>query len=332
MKGSMMRTLKTFAMVLAFTLGTSVQAFADSPYLGVYLVDETDSKNGALVEGVKEGSPAHNAGIRKGDLILKYNGATTPNGATLIKQIVSSKAGSKVTLIASRNGWNKTINLTLGSNNPDAKKTEPAPKPAAGGQGFLGVYLASGEGNGAVVDGTVKDSPARKVGLKKGDVIIGVNGKKVAGQEDLISVLKGLTAGTAVKLRIKRDGWGKDVNVTLGQRPQRPAPDRAEPKATPKPTPKATPKPAAKKRGFFGVALDEANGKVVVDEVQAGSAAEKSSMAKGDVIISVNGKNINSINDFAAALKGKYAGDKLTVVISRDGWKRTVKVVLSAGK
>jgi S1-C subfamily serine protease len=331
MKGSMMRTLKTFALVVALALGTCTQAFADSPYLGVYLVEETDSKNGALVEGVKEGSPAHKAGIRKGDIILKYNGVATPNGATLIKQILASNPGGKVTMVASRNGWNKNVQLTLGSSNPEAAPT-PAPKatPQGNNPGFLGVYLAGGDGKGAHVDGTVKDSPARKMGLKKGDVIVGVNGKSVSDEQDLIAQLKGLKAGTKLKLRVVRDGWGKDVNITLGARPARPAPEGTTPapkKATPK---KATPK-SANKRGVFGVALDETKAGVVVDEVQAGSAADKGAIVKGDVVIAVNGKKIGSIDDFAAALKGKMAGETLTVVISRDGWKRTVKVTLAAG-
>lgn len=322
-----MRTLKTFALVVAFALGTMTQAFADSPYLGVYLVDETDSKNGALVEGVKEGSPAHKAGLRKGDLILKYNGVATPNGATLIKQIMASKPGSNVTLVASRGGWNKTVKLTLGSNNPEAEPT-PAPKtePKGDSPGFLGVYLSEDQGNGAVIDGTIKDSAARKAGFKKGDVIVAVNGKKIKTTQDLIGQLRGLKVGAKVNMVVERDGWGKKVTVVLGKRPDRPAPEGTEPAPEPKPEPK----PAAKKRGFFGVALDEANGKVTVDEVQAGSPADKTKMAKGDVIISVNGAKIGSIDDFAAALKGKYAGDKLTVVISRDGWKRTVTVTLAA--
>ncbi|MDF1664119.1 MAG: PDZ domain-containing protein [Planctomycetota bacterium] len=214
-------------------------------------------------------------------------------------------------MIASRGGWNKTVKLTLGSSNPEAAPT-PAPevKPSGDAPGFLGVYLSEDQGAGAVIDGTLKDSAARKAGFKKGDVIVKVNGKVIKTTQDLIGQLKGLKAGAKVNMTVVRDGWGKKVVVTLGERPQ--------------------PKPAAKQRGFFGVALDEANGKVTVDEVQAGSPADKTKMAKGDVMISVNGKKINSIDDFAAALKGKYAGDKLTVVISRDGWKRTVTVTLAA--
>ena len=125
-----------------------------------------------------------------------------------------------------------------------------------------------------------------------------------------------------INLRVAREGWVKKVTVTLGRRPAR---EDAQP--APKPTPKPAPK-AEKQPGFLGVALNEANGKVTIDEVSAGSPADKSALKKGDVILSINGAAISSIDGLAKVMTGKYAGDELTIVISRDGWKRTVKLTL----
>ena len=70
-----MRTLKVLALASFLFVGFIAGASAAEPYLGVYLVDEMDSKNGAVVEDVKAGSPAAAAGLKKGDVITKFNGA-----------------------------------------------------------------------------------------------------------------------------------------------------------------------------------------------------------------------------------------------------------------
>lgn len=317
---------KTMALALALTFGMSGFAFAGDAYLGVYLVDEKDGTNGAVVEGVKEGSPAAKAGIKKGDLILDFNGTKTPNGHSLIDALGGAKAGDKVAMTVSRGGWGKKVELTLGGNNPEAEKTEPAkkgPAPKAGQTGFLGIYLKPGQGKGAIIDGTVKGSPARKAGLKQDDVIVGINGKQVNDEQVLIEVLRATKPGDKITLKVARGGWAKDVEIVLGNRPA-PEDNNDTPKAAP------GPKPSAKKRGFLGVALDEKNGQVVIDEVQAGSPADKAALKKGDVVLAVNGTKIGSIDDLAKAMKGLYAGDTLDLVISREGWKRNLKVTLGA--
>lgn len=322
-----MRTLKILALALSVGLGVATSAFAGGAYVGVYLIEETENTKGAVIEGVKEGSPAAKVGLKKGDLIVKFNGKKTPNGAALIKQIMKAEAGAKVEVVAERDGWRRKFSMTLGANNPEAaerSKPKKAPKSTAKSSepGFLGIYLAQGEGKGAVVDGTVKGSPAREVGLKKGDVIVGIGDKRVETEQDLIAQLQGSKVGDKINLRVAREGWVKKVTVTLGRRPAR---EDAQP--APKPTPKPAPK-AEKQPGFLGVALNEANGKVTIDEVSAGSPADKSALKKGDVILSINGAAISSIDGLAKVMTGKYAGDELTIVISRDGWKRTVKLTL----
>lgn len=324
--------LKTFLAALLVISGLSLQALADEPYFGAYLVDETKSQNGALLEDIQAGSPAAKAGFKKGDLILKWNGTDIQNGSDLIKAITSSKPGATVKLVASRNGWSKSVDLVLGTSNPERASQKPATHPGSSSRepGFLGVYLKSGDSKGALIEGTVQGSPAREAGLKRGDVISAVNGETIENPQNLIEKLSKSKVGETLKLKVLRDGWAKTWNVTLGKRP---APQSIEEK---EPAEKQTTRPATRRtterqRGFLGVAVDgEDQDKLVVAEVQANSSADKSGIKAGDVIESFDGVGLKNVGDLRSFMEGKYAGDTITVVILRDGWKRTIKVKLTA--
>ncbi|MGH7715750.1 MAG: S1C family serine protease, partial [Vulcanimicrobiaceae bacterium] len=91
--------------------------------------------------------------------------------------------------------------------------------------GFLGVQLISIDnrvrkalhykGSGAVVLGAISGSPAAGVGLRTGDVIQAVNGKKVSGTQQVIKIVGGLKPGDVAHVRIWRKGKTKMLNVRL---------------------------------------------------------------------------------------------------------------------
>jgi len=317
------RISKIVALAAAALFSLAATASADEPYLGVYLTDESDSRKGALVEGVKKGSPAAKQGIKKGDYIVAFNGKRTPHSAALIKLLTTATPGSRISMKVSRGGWVKELELSLGRSNPEGSSEGPGEtRPRSGGAGFLGVYLKPGaDGKGALIDGTVKSSPARKVGLKKGDVVISCNGKKIGSTQDFIGMLRGKPAGHVLNLRVSRDGWAKAVKVVLGARANAPANPRA------RPAPKAKPAPSSK-RGFLGISLEVKDGGLMIEDVQAGSPADKAGLEKGDVLLIVDGSKVGTIDGAAKAIGGKLAGQTVTMVISRDGWKRTIKVKL----
>ncbi len=95
-------------------------------------------------------------------------------------------------------------------------------------QGFLGVQLndltpqlrkyfkVSGD-NGVLVAEVVPDSPAEEAGLKAGDVILSVDGKKIEDAEDLSRTIRRLKPETEVTLAFVRKGKHKTRQVTLGE-------------------------------------------------------------------------------------------------------------------
>ena len=295
----------------------------DRGYLGVYLVEEDEGTDGAVIEDVAGDSPAAKAGLKKGDVITALAGKATPNSEALIAQLVKLKAGQTVTLRVSRGGWAKDVKVTIAPiAAEEAPPAEEAPQP-----GFLGVYLkANPDGKGALVDGAVAGSPAEKSGLSKGDIIVAANGKKVSDHEALIEVLKTLHAGDELQLQVMRDGWGRNFALTLGSRPGSVEPPAAPERRRPRPV---RPKAPERQPGFLGVALEEIEGGLRVEEVVEGSPAAKVGLKVGDVVVGLGDKPATKLDDLVAILGKHFAGDTIQLRVEREGWRRDLKVTLA---
>jgi putative serine protease PepD len=85
---------------------------------------------------------------------------------------------------------------------------------------YLGVSVGvNANGTGAVI-GTVRaGGPAAAAGVKSGDVVLAVNGKPVAGANELTSAVAALRPGDKATLKVQRDGSTVTLTVTLGTRP-----------------------------------------------------------------------------------------------------------------
>ncbi|RMG17191.1 MAG: PDZ domain-containing protein [Planctomycetota bacterium] len=304
------------------------RADAGDGLLGVYLTEDDSSTTGALIEEVAPRSPAAKAGFRKGDRIVSCNGKPTPNSKALIQHLVRANAGDVLTLRLDRDGWQKTFEVRL-AKRPDAL---PAKKPEGPKErGFLGIYLRQNEAGQPVVDGVMAGSPAAKAGLKVGDRIVGVAGKEAKDPSTLIALLGRYGVGERVPLDIERDGKRKTLSAVLGRRPAEGTapPPQAEPAH---PTPAPTPEASSGKKPYVGIALvdNDGAGPLRVDEVQAGSPAEKFGLRAGDVLLSANGKPLKTIEDFVAVMKDLHPGDVVALKIERDGWKSDVRLTLGA--
>jgi serine protease Do len=73
--------------------------------------------------------------------------------------------------------------------------------------------------DGLVVSRVYAKSPAEKSGVKKGDLLVRVNGKKVLTTKTFGDTLAGLKAGDAMQVRVKRNGKDMDLSLTLAKKP-----------------------------------------------------------------------------------------------------------------
>ncbi|HEX4510804.1 MAG TPA: Do family serine endopeptidase, partial [Burkholderiaceae bacterium] len=152
-----------------------------------------DRPNGALVATISPNSAAAKAGLKAGDVITKVNGPEIDESGQLSSVIGLSKPGDKVTLDVWRDKKNQTLVATLGA----STDKEDLAQGSSDGSGSPSLGLAlrplnrqeRGEvgASGLVVEEA--DGAAGKAGVEPGDVVLAINGKPVATQEDVKSVL-----------------------------------------------------------------------------------------------------------------------------------------------
>jgi serine protease Do len=155
---------------------------------------------------------------------------------------------------------------------------------------------------GALVSGLKPDAPAAKAGLRDGDVILDLNGQPVESANDLRLRISQTAPGTSVKLEVSRDGKVQDVNVTLGELPDKIAEE----------TPGES---SGSSDGLEGVNVQELTPDalqelqlpagtrgVVVTSVDPASAAAAAGLDRGCVIQEVNHKPVHNVAEYKQAL------------------------------
>ncbi|MCG8314738.1 MAG: DegQ family serine endoprotease [Pseudomonadales bacterium] len=166
------------------------------------LRDAFDLENGqlgVLVTKVMEDSPAEDAGIKSGDIVIAVDGAKTISTGQLRSQIGMKAIGEKVELTVLRDGDEEKFKVKVGK-----------PESMVAAQGKLHKLLEGAEfenepnGNGVVVSHMAPNSSAAYSGLRPGDVIVAANKRRVY---DLESFSKALSlSGSNILLQVNRNG------------------------------------------------------------------------------------------------------------------------------
>lgn len=146
----------------------------------------------ARVTGVAEGSQAAEAGLKEGDIITSYNGATVDFGRDiLLDETVNGLTDEKVDITYKRDGQKYDISIT-------PQKIIPY---------TLGFVYTPSDTVTAKISTVVEDSPMDKAGVKEGDVIIAINGNAISSGAALNSyVSKNPFTKDEVTIKVDRDG------------------------------------------------------------------------------------------------------------------------------
>lgn len=186
-----------------------------------------DRPRGALVSSVEKDSPAARAGITPGDVILAVNGHPIEHYGELSGSIAAMKPGSQTTLEVWRGGRQQGIVVKIAELKDQPQVTaqagsaQPSPPPSshASQLGLSVRALAPDEKARAQTTGNlvVQDvsGPAAEAGMQPGDIILGVNGKRVRSLKELQEQTR--TAGKDIALLIQRD----DAQIFVPLRVQR---------------------------------------------------------------------------------------------------------------
>ena len=175
-------------------LGVNIQTI--TPELAKAL-DIKDPK-GALVADVFQDSPADKGGIRRGDVIIAFNGKEVKDNHDLPAIVAATPVDEKATVTVVRDGKERELDVTVGKLPTDDTKLAKTSKPAKGKWGLqlhnmspqIGQQLRLQADQGVVIVGVEPGSPAHEAGLRKGDVIVEVNRQAVNSVDEVKENIK----------------------------------------------------------------------------------------------------------------------------------------------
>jgi serine protease Do len=208
--------LRTAGKVMRGWLGVSIQPMTPELAKSFGLTEP----KGALVATVADGSPAEKAGLKAGDVIVRFDGKAVENPRVLPGLVAGTEIGKTVELSVVRDGTPRPLKVTVGSlaDSRQASATGAPRAPARPGRlaERLGVELRQGD-KGVMVTDVRPESPADQAGIEEGDLIREVNRTPVAKLEDVEKGMERPTgAANQVLLRVEREGLERYIVVEVG--------------------------------------------------------------------------------------------------------------------
>lgn len=174
------------------------------------------STEGVLVGDIVKDSPAEKAGLKTGDIIVRFNGQAVTNANQLRNAVAATPPKSKCELVVFHDGQQKTIAVTLG-------EAEDEPVQAADGNkddlsANLGITVQSltpelarqlgydRDEQGVVITEVEPGGIAARAGLRPKDLIVNIGGKLVRSVQEFREALDSSSKATGIRLQVKREG------------------------------------------------------------------------------------------------------------------------------
>lgn len=180
-----------------------------------------------------------------------------------------------------------------------------------------------GGGAGVTLSDVVKGSPADEAGLKVGDTVTSIDGKKIASGDELVADISARKPGTKIKVGYIRAGKPAETTVTVGSRSKLFGSQLGLEDETPE-----SAEPQESKLGVsvqnlsadMAQQLQTTPGKgVVVTDVKPGSFADDVGLSRGMVILEVNKQPVNSDADFNRIVGGYKSGQDVVFLVRAPG-------------
>ncbi|MYC96970.1 MAG: PDZ domain-containing protein [Caldilineaceae bacterium SB0661_bin_32] len=332
------------------------------------MTERVKPEPGVLIVAVGEETPASEAGLMRGDILLAIDGDMVNTAAELQHVILMQDPGDMLELTVKRGGEELTLTVTLADVDgypllgvaPDSPgirgmRTRRGRFPAMRNfvrlpalERFKGMDgNAVNVGEGAVVMEVIEDSPAATAGLMAGDLITSVGETEITGMRDLAGAAAAFSPGDDVELTVDRDGETVELNVTLGAHPDDGekaffglrigSAERFRINAD------GTDLDRRRQRGNrFGFAFpqggrfdsrfffgDLPDGALVMGVQDEGPAA-LAELQRGDVITAVGETNVANFEELVEALADFSPGDEVSITLNRDGETVAATVTLGA--
>ena len=175
------------------------------------------------------------------------------------------------------------------------------------------------DASGAVISQVTADSPAGRAGLKNGDVLRELNGKKILDGRELQVAVSETAPGTAIELGILRDGKPESVKLTVGEFQK----EKSE---------EASNAGASEQRGRLGLTVADLSPDVrqqlhvpeqvhgaAIAEVRPGSAADNAGLTPGDVILEVDRHPVADADNFVSQVHAVPQNKDILLLVWSNG-------------
>lgn len=258
-------------------------------FLGAVGVDKGGK---ALITQLLPESPAEKAGVKVGDQLTHIDDQAVKNFDQLLEALGKKKIGDEIALKLKRKNKDVAVKTKL-TGRPGTRQ------PQAAGV-WMGVTGEDREGK-LVLTAITSGGPSAKAGLKQGDVVAKVDGKKPESYAKLIESIRSKKAGDKVKVNVARGDKQVELTVTLENRPgQRQQPTRSN--------------------AVMGIQGEDAEGGGAKLTVITGAGpSEKGGLKPGDVVKKVNDKDLADYQALIGEIRRRQPGDKLKVTVVRGG-------------
>ncbi|MEE9196644.1 MAG: DegQ family serine endoprotease [bacterium] len=209
--------LRTKGSVVRGWLGVVIQRMSPDLAKSFGLEENT----GALVAEIVEDSPAQKAGIKRGDVIIKFNGAEIKTMDVLPRRVAATRPGKKATVTILRDGKKKSLKVTIGT--LEEKKIAKA-RFAEEELGItvqeitrdLAEHFDLETREGVIVSDVDRSGPAWEGGIRRGDIVLEVNRQTIKTMKDYRQALKKYAGEGTVLLLVRRGGNTLYVAIKTG--------------------------------------------------------------------------------------------------------------------
>jgi len=214
MAKSVMPQLKERGKVIRGWLGVSIQVVTQE------IKDKFDLKTeeGALIGEVTKGSPADKGGLKRGDVIINFDGKKVEAMNTLPAMVAETLVGKEVEILIIRKGKEKRLTITIGELEEDARVAATTPRIE---ESFglsvqeltpeIAESLSLKDEKGVVISGVKKGSPASDAGLQRGDLIQEIEHEQVENLSDYKRIMKKSSSKKQILIVIKHRGHSRYV-------------------------------------------------------------------------------------------------------------------------
>jgi S1-C subfamily serine protease len=304
-----------------------------------------EAEEGILVARVDEDSPAAEAGIRRGDIVVAFDGEEIDGAGHLQELLAERSPGDTVTLTLKRCDETVDVSVTLGTRGSSC----------SGDCAYLGVlpcrmplsvrvpgptpFLIPGLdawNQGALVIVVQEGSPAEEAGLQEGDIILAVDNEELSPQDTLREFIRAHDVGDTVELQIERESEEITLAATLGEDPDEEGAAYLGVRVAPFPGGIGFLRKGEERmpllphlEGFPiapGVEIPDRG--LLVIRVAADSPAEEAGLSTGDIILDVDGEEVSDFDILREAVRAREPGDDLTLTVLREGEEREISITL----